>query len=695
MKNKLIIFLIVSIVGGAAAGNSAEQPAISNQPPEAVSQTLQAKLKQARAILSEIRDTLKHKEEILAKTREQNEQAKKNEASLAEYNRLDNVIRQEIQKLREQADAAEKELAGQVKQIALYDRVQEEYAKAQKERLEYESSAQQAEDKLAAAQQNLSEMKNKLAELLAKDKEAKKRAHDSENAVAVLETERTRRAEALARSEKAVTMSEKAEKERLLLASRLAELEQNLRPQPQDSPGQTDLQGEIEKERKAIAETEGKIKKDDKARAEAEKNIVELKNQLQALQKTARSDSQKGDNTKRLQSRLEKIRDQRIAAEEQLRKAEEKLKESGESAAVLTNMIAAAEKQQEKDKETEKNIAMLTAEIEKEAALINEINARINKQALNLKALEDEKDRLNKALILVKEKLGREEKNIGRLDEMRLQIAEQKKIRADMEARLQQAIREQEVLEKEKEQSNQALIDAGNLILKKENDSRKAAQAAEELQKEKELARKSADLLREKEQKARQLAGEKAEIQKKLDEAQAELAQQKEQVTDESSDKDALAAEQDILNKARSVSAGIQPSGQDAGTGQPQEKKASKQTGIRSKQKQLAQAEKHYELGIQKWDKNDMEGAIAEFKKVIDLNPDAAGAYYNLSLASLQQGEKEEACNYAYKAGECYIKANNLTQATKMSVLLTKIDQNSPLTAKLRGKIATAAKYIR
>ena len=799
---KKIMFLLIGFIAyGIVAGNSAE-PAAPNQLSEAVSKTiqLQTKLDQVRALLSETRDLLKQEDKILAATRDQKEQAKKDDISLAEHKRALDVISQEIQKLRDQIKEAEKELATQAKQAAQYSRVQEEYTQAQKERLDCEAKARQAEDNLAAAQKNLAEFKGKIADTMKQVNDLKKTSGAPENAAADLKTEKAHCAEALIRAEKAVTMAEKTEKERLLLADRLGELQRNLSAQQQDSIERAKLESELENEKKTLRETEEKIRQETRSCGENEKAIAELKEKIKALQETEHLGSQKEDNTKRLQARLATIRSQRAATEEQARKAEGKLKAGEASVAELTNMLAAAERQQEKDQEKTRAIAALTDELNKETALMDEALARLDKQSRDRKALEDEKNRLSQHLILVKEKLGREEQNLNKPDEIRQQIAELKKNRLDTESKLQQISREQEALEKEKETINQALIASGTLILKNEKDIQDAGQVAAELQEQKELAQKSAGLLREKEESVKQLLGEKAALQGKLDEAEAKLARQNEHTkyleekrhaldeekkakldsekryrelaqtekeykkqvkelksktqdaagksealssqtdipapaasvakaaaadksprretlmvaqakaehpqnsivsgagteaqdnqggadTAPSSGKDVLSVEQDILDKARSD--GAQPSGQDIATDQRQGKKAARQTGS-NRQVQIEQAEEHYQLGIKKWDADDLDGAIAEFKKTIRLNPDAAGAYYNISLVCLRQGKSKEACDYAYQAGECYVRTANLPQAARMAVLLTKIDQKSPLVLKLRNKIAAA-----
>jgi hypothetical protein len=530
------------------------------------------------------------------------------------------------------------------------------------------------------------------------------------------------------------------------------------------------IQSEIENEQKALAEIRNTIAQKEKAGGETERNIAELRQKLKEFEKTTRGAAGKEDDLSRLRSRLASVKNQRAEAEERLKESEKSLRESEKSVAGLTNLIAAAKTEEKNNTENTKALVLLTGELERETAQVKEVTARVDQQIFGLKALENEKRRLNESLVLVKEKLGTEGQTPNKLDEIRLQIAGQKKIRADMEVKLGQTTRDQEALEKETKQLNQALIDAGNIILNNENDFKAAERSADELRKESELARKSADLLREKELNLKQLGEDKKALQVKLNETEAKLAEQKERINDMeerrsaleekkrnriasdkksaelaqaekeykaqikeleskaraadkessrlssrtnkdsfeietsqttaaggmetkvtqtaqtaagSSDKDAMAMEQAVLNQAR---AGDEP------PLETKDRKESKQTKSRSRQNKIAEADEHYALAIQKWDEDDLDGAIEEFKKTISLNPDAAGAYYNLSLAFLRQGKKKEACGYAYEAGECYIRISDLIQATRMTVLMTKIDKNSPLITKLRNKIDRAAK---
>ena len=101
-----------------------------------------------------------------------------------------------------------------------------------------------------------------------------------------------------------------------------------------------------------------------------------------------------------------------------------------------------------------------------------------------------------------------------------------------------------------------------------------------------------------------------------------------------------------------------------------------------------SEANRHYQAGIQKWDAGDIDGAIAEFKKTVSLDNSLAGAYYNIALGYAKKGERDEACDYAYQAGEIYLKNKNNQQATRMVVLIKNIDPSSSLIKKLRKKIA-------
>jgi hypothetical protein len=101
MKNKIRLLVVAFMAYCATSGHSAEQLAasdkqtdISNSISETTLQTLRAKMSQARAVLSEIQDLLTQEAKILNKILDQKEQAKKNKASLAEFDRKADLIKQ-------------------------------------------------------------------------------------------------------------------------------------------------------------------------------------------------------------------------------------------------------------------------------------------------------------------------------------------------------------------------------------------------------------------------------------------------------------------------------------------------------------------------------------------------------------------------------------------------------------------------
>ena len=54
-------------------------------------------------------------------------------------------------------------------------------------------------------------------------------------------------------------------------------------------------------------------------------------------------------------------------------------------------------------------------------------------------------------------------------------------------------------------------------------------------------------------------------------------------------------------------------------------------------------AEKYFKLGVEKYDKKDYQGAIADYDKAIELNPKYADAYYKRGNAKHQLKQHKEA----------------------------------------------------
>ena len=67
----------------------------------------------------------------------------------------------------------------------------------------------------------------------------------------------------------------------------------------------------------------------------------------------------------------------------------------------------------------------------------------------------------------------------------------------------------------------------------------------------------------------------------------------------------------------------------------------------------LAQtAEDYYDRGIAKNELGDHKGAIQDYNKAIELNPNYALAYYKRGNAKIKLGQKDSGCLDLSKAGE-------------------------------------------
>ena len=63
-------------------------------------------------------------------------------------------------------------------------------------------------------------------------------------------------------------------------------------------------------------------------------------------------------------------------------------------------------------------------------------------------------------------------------------------------------------------------------------------------------------------------------------------------------------------------------------------------------------AEKYLAQGNVKYAAQDYKGAIADYTKVIELQPADSDAYYNRGLAKANAGMKSEACDDFWKAAQ-------------------------------------------
>jgi len=69
-------------------------------------------------------------------------------------------------------------------------------------------------------------------------------------------------------------------------------------------------------------------------------------------------------------------------------------------------------------------------------------------------------------------------------------------------------------------------------------------------------------------------------------------------------------------------------------------------------------ADTYFDSGKEKYDNKDYKGAIEDFNKAIELNPNDADAYYNRGDAKILLGQKDDGClDYSKAAKLGYFQA--------------------------------------
>ncbi len=63
-------------------------------------------------------------------------------------------------------------------------------------------------------------------------------------------------------------------------------------------------------------------------------------------------------------------------------------------------------------------------------------------------------------------------------------------------------------------------------------------------------------------------------------------------------------------------------------------------------------AEDYFDSGTAKAELQDNKGAIQDYNKAIELNPNDADVYYNRGAAKIMSGQKDDGCLDLSKAGE-------------------------------------------
>lgn len=762
----------------------------------------------AQAELESARQDRLASEADMKKERENLQAAKKNLADLkqkiSDMTRQMDDAKEQKQTLQDTAAALERERAQRTEAITRAEKSVEVFEKVEQERLRLATQLAELEKVISPKQQDIAERERLAAEIENEKKymlETQEKIRNDEAALAKSEKsvgdlkkqleERRKAAAAAARPEEMKALKsdlERAKERRAEADSRLKEIEARRR-QAADSVASLTNQlaemtgsdaemrksaglleqakAELENEKKGLAEVEEKIVRAEKTTRDADLDAADLK-RLLAERKKAAIAADKTDEMNRLKADLADIRKDRADEEERMKQANAMLQEAEKSRSAMKDMIAEVAIRQEHNKATMKVIADMTAELEAEKAARAQFVASLDNKGAALKAIEDENAKLKNSFRDVSRELEKTGEVTNRLNEIRLQLAEQHKLRTSIEEKVRDAGQNQDVLEKDLEQLRKAIANANEQI-KRNDDALKMAEMVDgDLREEKSNNRKAEALIKDRQQAISRMAAEKDDLEKKLKDAEIKLAEQlkqnkaledmrrqlteekKARIVAEKKSSELAKAEQEYRDKlkelnekmrettkrSQNVSRGVDSYDTDASylvaskddlksapAGQPADAvqdsvrdplaeeqkllKAARSGGSRSRSgdageasleksrperlgRSLEEAEAHYAMGVQKWDEQDVEGAMEEFKKTVQLNPDAAGAYYNLALGSLKLNNNNDACDYAYKSGITHIKTGNLPQAARMAALIGKINPQSPLVDKLRRQIGLA-----
>lgn len=425
------------------------------------------------------------------------------------------------------------------------------------------------------------------------------------------------------------------------------------------------LKSEIERETEKTRQAEAEAQKQTEAHAAALEEIERIKAEIENLAVEQTGLNAKAEDMKIEVEKLEQIRRQN----DPLLKETQRL---ARNRAAVEKQLSALKRQYEAQEQQVQGLRAyldsadkLQAERDAAQAAASEARQKVDEEKALLQAAEEE---VRMAKIKVEEmakylkSLERESKNVART-EAELEAAAAKRDEAEKEAAALQAKKETTTA------SGEIAISARASELEKAiNDLALNIRSAEEFKAD--IERKAAEENRantdklsaqvnDLERQLRQLSEQYVEAQKRA----ASVAPVS--VVDESLLRD---REQEILTEAKTSRTA--PS--KAGDNVEKEWEAS------------------YKEGMRQWDRNEIDKALAAFKRAIELKKDSPGGYYNAALCYMRKEDKRSAGAYAYKAGKLYLAQGNVKQAYRMLLYLNHLDPASPLINILDKEISDA-----
>ncbi len=446
------------------------------------------------------------------------------------------------------------------------------------------------------------------------------------------------------------------------------------------------LESEVARAKKLRADSEARLKKDGAKVASVEKEIAELEKRLEATVGEGTDGAAAVESAARLRGEIETEKKARDESERAIRELSESMSRMEKQKVSLLKDIASAEKGISRASE---EIAELNAELAKEKKNNETLAGQMTEHQASVDLVDKEIAGLEKKIGELQTNLSAKSGKLDALPGLRDAIKKEQCLAAESEKKLDAIQSSRKSLDRRFASLNKDVAGIESKLAEAERELDGAGQLSAELERAR-VAREEAEAragegeqARDELESALKALKDKAKI---LGEAAERIADRQKSIASapvavEKADgpavkpaadgvgaTDILAEEERILASARS--------------GDKQSSGASA-----SEPKAMSIANASYQRGIARWDDGDIDGAIEDFNETIRLNPDAAGAYYNLGLAYLRKGDKGKSCDYGYMAGQCYLKHGNEKQAMRMVLFMKQVDQSSPLIEKLRQSI--------
>ncbi|MFH1477340.1 MAG: hypothetical protein ABIH24_07615 [Verrucomicrobiota bacterium] len=620
-------------------------------------------------------------EQLREKLAQENKARTEVEVKLVENGELRRVAQDEIADLHRKINDMEEQIAG-AEQWA--DALQDEFGKEQKARKELEAKAgNQAQAPVDAQAEHVAEgpSQQKASDQIQAELVREKQVHTEIKARIV-----------------------EANQARASAAQTMAGLKQKLIEGEAQSQLQDRLQAELADARKMNAEMKDEAQRVMAFRAEAEQAVADLTIQLAAAQTNINVAPEQAGVILQMQADVEKEKQANVAAMAQLEKEEAIIDAAQKEKTVLQARIAELEKQSAEGAVQQKALEQLRENLAQAKQAQAEAKAKLTGLAEAKKAVQNETADLKRRLNDVDNQMDKQAKQIKALKGLQAELSEEQKARQKSEAEAEKKTMALASVEQERDALKSRLADMEQQYAARQEQVKVVAQVRADLKRERELReqtdKRAVAMAAQEKARARQIRELKDQVQTAAKNNTAlakDLEHQSQQAAIERKAADEMPAveSKQAHGEPESVTAAekkilVQAAGKPETGATESAPDADKTTGEASGalRPAVSEANRHYMMGIQKWDAGDVDGAIAEFKKTVSLDSSAAGAYYNIALGYARKGDRDKACDYAYQAGEIYLKNKNNKQATRMVVFIKKIDPTSSLIEKLRKQIA-------